>query len=373
MLKSYRERLDKIHADGLYRCPIITVPKKGVLDFSTNDYLNLTRHPEVRSAAAAAVMHYGTSAAASRLMSGTLPCHEQLEVELASFCDTEAALLFGSGFLANAGIIPALADKDSFIFADRLVHASVIEGIRLSGATFKRFHHNDPKHLERLLSEVPSNATKLVITESVFSMDGDLAPLPEIMLAAKKHNAVTYIDEAHALGIYGEHGGGLCTTLPTDLRPDIVIATLGKSLASFGGFCACSTELRDYLINTVRTFIFSTALPPSAVSASRQAIRICTKNALGTELLNRSIAFHKALNLPGECLSQIIPIPVGDNQKAVEMATELARQGLKVTAIRPPTVPPGTARLRLSVTLAHTPEELLQAAEIINRIREETA
>lgn len=372
MLNRYRERLDKIRADGLYRCPTVTVPKSGVLDFSTNDYLNLTRHPEVRSAAVAAVMHYGTGATAARLMSGTLPCHEQLEEELARFCGTEAALLFGSGFLANAGIIPALVDKENFVFADRLVHASVIEGIRLSGATSRRFHHNDPEHLEKLLSEAPADAVKLVVTESVFSMDGDLAPLPEIILAAKKHNAVTYIDEAHALGIYGECGGGLCTTLPLDLRPDIVIATLGKSLASFGGFCACSAELRDYLINTVRTFIFSTALPPSAVSAARQALRICTKNRLGTELLNRSITFHEALNLPGECLSQIIPIPIGDNRKALDLAAELARNGLKVTAIRPPTVPPGTARLRLSVTLAHTPEELLRAAEIINRVRQGT-
>lgn len=369
MLNRYRERLAKIRADGLYRRPIVTVPKTGLLDFSTNDYLNLTCHPEVRSAAAAAAMHYGTGATAARLMSGTLPCHEQLEEELARFCGTEASLLFGCGFLANAGIIPALADKESFVFADRLVHASIIEGIRLSGATFKRFHHNDPEHLEKLLSEVPPDALKLVITESVFSMDGDLALLPEILLIAKKHKALTYIDEAHALGIYGEHGGGLCTTLPTSLRPDIVIATLGKSLGSFGGFCACSVELREYLINTVRTFIFSTSLPPSEVFAARQALRICSKNTLGTELLNRSILFHKALGLPGDCLSQIIPLPVGDNQKALDLAEVLAGEGLKVTAIRPPTVPPGTARLRLSVTLAHTPEELLRAAEIINRIR----
>lgn len=372
MLSRYRDRLAKIREEGLYRCPVLTVPKNGILDFSTNDYLNLTRHPEVRSAAAAAVMHYGTGATAARLMSGNLPCHEQLEEELARFCETENALLFGAGFLANAGIIPALVDKESFVFADRLVHASIIEGIRLSGAAFRRFHHNVPEHLEKLLSEVPSDAVKLVITESVFSMDGDLAPLPELLLVAKRHNAVTYIDEAHAMGIYGQHGGGLCTTLPSDLRPDVVIATLGKSLASFGGFCACSTELREYLINTVRTFIFSTALPPSAVSAARQALRICAKNPLGTELLNRSILFQKALNLPGDCLSQIIPIPVGENRKTLHLAAALADAGLKVTAIRPPTVPPGTARLRLSVTLAHTPEELLRAAEIINRIRKET-
>lgn len=372
MLSRYRDRLTKIREDGLYRCPVLTVPKVGLLDFSTNDYLNLTRHAEVRSAATAAVMHYGTGATAARLMSGNLPCHEQLEEELARFCQTESSLLFGSGFLANAGIIPALADKESFVFADRLVHASVIEGIRLSGATFKRFHHNDFEHLGRLLSEVPSDSVKLVITESVFSMDGDLAPLPEILLVAKRHNAVTYVDEAHALGIYGEHGGGLCTTLPLDLRPDIVIATLGKSLASFGGFCACSSELREYLINTVRTFIFSTALPPSAVLAARQALRICTKTQLGTELLNRSILFHKALNLPGNCLSQIVPIPVGDNRKALDLAAALLEEGIKVTAIRPPTVPPGTARLRLSVTLAHTPAELLRTAESINRLRGET-
>lgn len=372
MLSRYRDRLAKIREEGLYRCPVLTVPKSGVLDFSTNDYLNLTRHPEVRSAAASAVMHYGTGATAARLMSGTLPCHEQLEEELARFCRTEAALLFGSGFLANAGIIPALTDRESFIFADRLVHASIIEGIRLSGATFKRFHHNDCEHLEKLLSEVPADALKLVITESVFSMDGDLALLPELLLIAKKHNALTYIDEAHALGIYGECGGGLCTTLPIDLRPDIVIGTLGKSLASFGGFCACSGELREYLINTVRTFIFSTALPPSAVFAARQALRICSKGTLGTELLNRSIIFYRALGLQGDCLSQIVPIPVGDNRKAVELAEVLRAEGLKVTAIRPPTVPPGTARLRLSVTLAHAPEELLKAAEIINRIRKVT-
>ncbi len=377
MHKLLQQRLDALRNAGLYRqlrcmpgsAGAFIAEGRRILNFSSNDYLDLSGHPDVKAAARRAIDAYGAGATASRLMSGHLPLHAELEAELADWCGYESALLFGSGFLANAGIVPALARGGDRIFADKLAHASVIEGLRLSEASFKRFRHNDAAHLDRLLSEDRDpRGLRLVITESVFSMDGDLAPLADLGAVCRRHNALFMVDEAHAIGVFGPSGAGLCRSLPDALRPDLVIGTLGKALGSHGGFCACSSDLRDYLINTARTFIFSTALPPASAGAALQALRLCRSGAPGRDLLNRAARFREALRaagipVPDEAASQIIPVPVGDNHRAVALADRLRERDLLVTAIRPPTVPPGTARLRLSVTLAHSDADLDRAAE----------
>ncbi len=380
-----QERLEALRAAGLHR-RLRCLPSaagrfvehgRTVLNFSSNDYLDLSHHPEVRAAARRAVDEYGAGATASRLMSGHLPLHAELEAELAGWCGHEAALLFGSGFLANAGILPALLRPGDRVYADKLVHASVIEGLRLADVPFKRFRHNDAGHLARLLTEDADAAgLRLVVTESVFSMDGDQAPLAALAEACRRHGALFMVDEAHALGVFGPEGGGLCRLLPESLRPDLTVGTLGKALGSYGGFCACSAKLRDYLINTARTFIFSTALPPASAGAALQALRLCRRDEPGRELLRRASRFHAALRaaglpVPAEAASQILPIAVGDNVRAVALAEKLRGHDLLVTAIRPPTVPPGTARLRLSVTLAHADADLDHAAEVLARCQHE--
>lgn len=367
MIPTLQNRLDALSRQDLHRAP--TLPPEGCLDFSSNDYLNLARDPRVTEAAATAARKYGAGARAARLMSGNLSCHQTLENHLAEWTGQESALLFGSGFLTNSGLIPALAQKGDIVFADKLVHASAIEGLRHSDATFFRFRHNDLNHLSTLLKahHPASGGLRLIVTESVFSMDGDQAPLRELMTLAKScgGNTLVLIDEAHALGVFGKHGAGLCSTLPPELAPDIIVGTLGKALGSYGGFCACKAEIRDYLINQTRTFIFSTALPPPVVAAADAALSICREGNLGNELLSRTDCFAKALGLPTSPPSQIIPLVIGPNAKAIQTAKRLRDEGILVTAIRPPTVPPGTARLRLSVTLALSERELQRAARAI--------
>lgn len=342
---------------------------RALLDFSSNDYLALARDPRVKERAAQALARDGSSASASRLMSGALAVHDELEQALAALVGREASLLFGSGYAMNLGVLSALAGRDDAIFTDRLVHASLIDGARLSGAALKRFAHNDAASLERLLRETPVRGRRFVVCESVYSMDGDLAPLSALGALARSHQAVFVVDEAHALGVFGG-GRGLCYALPAEIAPDLVLGTLGKALGSFGGFAAGSAGLRELLVNRARSFIFSTALPPASAAAALAAVEIVLREPqLGADLLRRA-AFLSAqlgaagLPVPG-ALSQILPIAAGDNRLALGLAERLEEQGILAVAIRPPTVPEGTARLRLSVTLAHGSEELAFAARSI--------
>ena len=337
-----------------------------LLNFSSNDYLGLAQDPHVKARATAAVAQWGCGATASRLMCGTLALHEELEAALARLAGTESALVFSSGFGMNVGVVPALAGRGDVIFTDRLVHASLVDGARLSGATVKRFAHNDTADLARLMDQAPCEGRRLIITESVFSMDGDLAPLAKIHTLARTHDAFLLVDEAHAIGVWGQ-GGGVARTMPAATRPDVTAGTLGKALGSLGGFIACSAESRDFLINCARSFIFATALPPACLGAALGAVeRIAQDPDMGEQLLKRAEFFHGRLMAEGLPLpafaSQIIPVPVGANDAAVALARRLRERGLLVTAVRPPTVPQGTARLRLSVTLSHTETDLEQAA-----------
>jgi 8-amino-7-oxononanoate synthase len=338
-------------------------------NLSSNDYLGLAGDPGVRRRAAGALARWGTGACASRLMCGTLELHEELEARLARICDAEAALVFSSGFGMNVGLLPALAGRDDVLFLDRLVHASLVDGARLSGATVVRFPHGDVAALERLAGRTPCRGRRVIVCESVYSMDGDVAPLAELAALARRLDAALVVDEAHAVGVFGR-GGGLCRE--RGVRADVVVGTLGKALGSVGGFVACEAPLREYLVNRARSFVFATALPPPSLGAALGALeRLEAEPGLGAALLGRARDFHALLAARGLRLppfaTQLLPVHVGDNGKALALAARLREEGLLVTAVRPPTVPAGTARLRLSVTLAHAPSALEDAAERIGR------
>ena len=342
------------------------------LNFSSNDYLDLAHHPAVIDAAVAALQDAGAGATASRLVTGTLAIHEELERQLAAFKGYPAALSFSSGYLTNAGTIPALVGRDDVVFADRLSHASLLDAITLSRAALRRFRHNDAAHLDELLKRRGNRGRKLVVTESVFSMDGDLAPLPEIAAVAARHGAMLLVDEAHATGVFGPGGAGLVREHRLEESVNVSMGTLSKALGGSGGFVACSRRLRNLLINRARAFIYTTAPPPSVPGAALGALSVLAKNpGLGSKLLRRAAGLRAALDRAGldtmGSRSQIIPVRIGDSERALSLAARLRRHGILAVAIRPPTVPAGTARLRLSVTLAHTDRLLEQAAETILR------
>jgi 8-amino-7-oxononanoate synthase len=340
-----------------------------LLNLSSNDYLALARDPAVLRRAGEALSRWGAGACASRLMCGTLELHEELEARLAALVGAEAALVFSSGFGMNVGLLPALAGRDDVLFLDRLVHASLVDGARLSGATVVRFPHGDVGALARLVERTVCRGRRVVVCESVYSMDGDVAPLADLAALARRADAALVVDEAHAVGVFGG-GGGLCRAL--GVRADVVVGTLGKALGSVGGFVACDATLREYLLNRARSFVFATALPPPSVGAALGALdRLREDPGLGDALLGRARAFHGMLAARGLRLSdpasQILPVHVGGNAEALALAARLREEGLLVTAVRPPTVPAGTARLRLSVTLAHDLPALEAAADLVGR------
>lgn len=341
-----------------------------LLNFSSNDYLGLARDPRVMAAAMAAVKQYGAGATASRLVTGTLSCHQQLEEQLATLKGYPSALVFGSGYAANVGMISALAGRGDHIFIDRLAHASLVDAAILSRARVHRFHHNDAGHLNELCRACPVGGRRLVVTESVFSMDGDVAPLAELADVAEREGGMMMVDEAHATGVFGPAGAGVVSRDKVGAAVNCSMGTLSKALGGYGGFVACSPEMRAWFIQKARSFIYSTALPPAMVGAACGALEVLrTEPAIGSLLLKRAAAFRARLKDlgvdTGASESQIIPVMVGDNDRAVRLQRRLLNQGILAVAIRPPTVPRGTARLRLSVTLAHSPETLERVAGII--------
>ena len=370
------KELDLLREQGLLR-ELRALPKVGgkisiegrkMLNFSSNDYLNLAGHPQVKAAAIKATEKLGCGATASRLMSGHLELHDALEADLARMVGLEAALVFGSGFLVNIGVLTAIAGRDDEIFADRLNHASLIDGMLLSGAQWHRYRHKDVGHLESLLKKRKAKGRCIIVTDSIFSMDGDIAPLEDLAALADRYEAILVVDEAHAIGIMGEKGGGVCRIEDRKIKPAIVIGTLSKALGGYGGFVACSQSMRSFLINRARSFIFSTGLPPACLGSSRIAVSLVVSTPqIGRKLLARVQGFREFLIeegfSPPEFESQILPIHIGDNQRALNLAGSLWKRGIMVTAVRPPTVPAGTARLRVSVTLAHSGDDLQFAAK----------
>lgn len=341
-----------------------------LLNLASNDYLALARHPDVIAAARRALYDYGAGATASRMVTGTLPCHTILEERLASHRGYPAALLFSSGYAANLGVLTSLARRGDHVFADRLIHASLIDAARLCGAGLHRFRHNDATHLAELLAQAPARGRRIVAVESVFSMDGDLAPLDDLAAVADRYDALLVVDEAHAEGVFGPGGRGRVAEAGLQDKVNLCVATLSKALGSAGGFVACSEPMRTHLLHRARSFIYSTATPPAAMGAALGALNVLARDpGRGAEVLARAYLFRQRLAAAGlETLrsqSQIVPVLLGDAERTMAVAARLEEGGILAAAIRPPSVPPGTARLRFSITYGHAPEELERAADCI--------
>ncbi len=355
MKRELQDELDDLKAKGLARS-LRVKDAAGLINFSSNDYLGLTRHPRVVAAGIAALEKYGTGGGASRLLAGTTAAHTDLEQTLAAFLSKEAALAFSSGYHANTGIIPALVSSQDFVFFDRLAHASIIDGVRLSGAPFSAFDHNDVLDLEVALKKRRAKGRRaLVITEGIFSMDGDRPPLADIVRVARAHNAWVYLDEAHSLGVVGPDGRGWAAESGVLSDIDIHVGTLSKTLASQGGFVAGSRELIDLLITRCRSFAYTTALAPASAAAALEALRLLPSiESERRRLIDASSALRSGLRALGyDCLrsdSPIIPVLTGSVEATKALSEYLLSRGFFVPSIRPPTVPVGEGRVRLSVS-----------------------
>lgn len=339
---------------------------KQSLLLSSNNYLGLTEHPELKAAARQAVTRWGTGAGGSRLTTGNLRLHEELENTIASFKRTEAAIVFNTGYMANLGAITALAGKDDLILSDELNHASIIDGCRLSQAKIKIFPHKDTRALEKLLQQAQGYRRRLIVTDGVFSMDGDLAPLPRLVELAEKYHALLMVDDAHATGVLGRRGAGTADHFNLEGKVHIQMGTLSKAVGSAGGYIAGSRKLIDYLRNKARSFIFSTALPPAVIAAATTAFRVIEENPQIRENLWANARYLRSgLKQMGYSISAeespIIPIFIGDADKAMKVAEKLFDLGVFAPGIRPPTVPPGTSRIRVTVMATHTREDLDRA------------
>ena len=372
------ERLDELRDRGLHRRlrlvggpqgPRVTLDGKQVLLLCSNDYLGLANHPKVRGAAAEAAMRWGAGAGASRLISGNMQPHSRLEKRLAAFKGYESALLFGSGYLANTGTIAALAGEGEVVFSDELNHASIIDGCRLSRAETFVYRHADVEHLAWGLRRASGRAA-LIVTDGVFSMDGDVAPLTELSALAKRHGCRLMVDEAHATGAIGPGGRGSVAAAGLSGEVDVVMGTLGKALGSYGAYVCANRETTDYLLNTARSFVFSTALPPSVAAAGLAALELLESQPdrverLGANAKTLRAAFAAEGLEAGGSETQIVPVPVGDAGTAMDLCERLLERGVFAQGIRPPTVPEGSSRLRFTVMSTHRREELERAAKLV--------
>jgi 8-amino-7-oxononanoate synthase len=352
--------------------PTIQLAGRTVLLLASNDYLGLATHPDVIQAAVQATQRYGTGAGASRLVCGTLPPHAELEQALAAFKHTPSALVFGSGYLANLGVIPSLIARGGLILADRLCHASLIDGARLSGADLRVYRHRDLNHLESLLKRTTSGRPLLIVTDGLFSMDGDLAPLPEIATLAERFGATLYVDDAHGTGVMGQSGRGTLEHFGVESRISFHMGTLGKALGSSGAYIAGPTDMIQYLINTSRPFMFTTAPPPGAAAAARAALTVLQQDPSRRTRLwrNRDHLFAGLTRLGfhlTESVSPILPILIGQADKALKFSEQLLAHGVYAPAIRPPTVPDGSSRIRVTVTAEHSPEQIELALSAFER------
>lgn len=369
------ERLEELRDRGLYRRlrlisgpqgPHVTLDGQPVLLLCSNDYLGLANHPKVRNAAADAAARWGIGAGASRLISGNMQPHGRLEKRLAEFKGYESALLFGSGYLANSGTIPVLAGRGEVVFSDELNHASIIDGCRLSQAETFVYRHGDVEHLAWGLREAGEHGS-LIVTDGVFSMDGDVAPLEELVGLARRHRCRLMVDEAHATGVLGPGGRGSVAAAGLSGEVDVVIGTLGKALGSYGAYVCASKEVTDYLINTARSFIFSTAPPPPVAAAALVALELLESDHRRVERLRsngtalRSALGDEGLEVGG-AETQIVPVEVGGAAQTMELSERLLERGVFAQGIRPPTVPEGSSRLRFTVMATHRTDELQGAA-----------
>jgi 8-amino-7-oxononanoate synthase len=383
---SYEELITELKQRSLYRqlhtidaVNGTSVSRAGrpLVNFASNDYLGLTQNPKLKMAAAEAAQRFGAGSGASRLITGTLAIHSELEARLAAFKQTPAVLTFESGYAAALGTIPALFGQGDVIILDKLAHASLIDGARLSGAEIRVYPHNRLERLSELLNwarEKRRGAKILIITESIFSMDGDSCPLPEIVDLKEEFGASLLLDEAHAIGVLGPNGAGLAAECGLIDRVEIHLGTLSKAIGSSGGFIAGPSSLIDLLINRARTFIFSTAPPPTAIAAAIEGLDVIA-SARGDQLRAALWRNHEMLTVklkppePEGARSAIVPIIVGSEEQALSLSQQLVEQGFLVPAVRFPTVPRGSARLRVTLSAAHQLQDIVNLREAINPLQ----
>jgi len=378
-----RERLDALRRTGLARSlrhlrgmpgPTVRLNGREVLLLCSNNYLGLAGDERVKEAARRAVDSFGCGSTGSRLISGNLELYERLERELAAFKGAEAALVFTSGYQANVGTVSALAGPGDVIFSDALNHASLIDGSRLARAEIVVYGHCDAGDLETKLAKRTAARRRLILTESVFSMDGDLAPLVEINALAKQHGAMLMVDEAHATGVFGPNGAGRIEQLRLQGQVHIQMGTFSKALGSLGGYIAGSNDLIRFLLQQARSFVFTTGLPPAVLAASSEALRLVREEPQRRAALWRNVALLqeglREREFPlGPAQSQILPVRCGEDRGTMAACRFLLRKGVFVQGIRPPTVPPGTSRLRIAASASHSEEQIGAALDAFSALR----
>ena len=371
------DRLAELEQRGLYRrlrlvegaqAGRVRLDGREVLMLSSNNYLGLANHPTLTRAAQAALERCGCGAGASRLISGSMALHHELEDRLAHLKHTQAALVFPTGYQANVGTLSALMGPDDTILSDALNHASIIDGCRLSRASTLVFRHNDVEHVAELLASCSGAGQRLIVTDSVFSMDGDIAPLAELSRLARRHDAWLMVDEAHATGVFGPHGGGVVEELGLSAAVEIQMGTLGKALGGFGAYVAGSRQLIDWLVNRARSFVYTTALPPSVAATAIAALDIVAQEPQRRRQLWDNTAFlaEQLTGLGyslGHTRSQILPLIIGDAGQTMALAAALLERGIFAQGIRPPTVPAGTSRIRVTPMATHTRQDMQDAVE----------
>ena len=378
MFERHLQKLDDQHLLRRLRTiasatgPAVTLENRPVILLSSNNYLGLATHPAVVEAAIAATREYGAGSGASRLVCGSLPPHQTLETALARFKGTEASLAFAAGYLANISVIPVLIGKGGLILADRLCHASLIDGCRLSGAAFRVYRHRDMDHLERLLKRRSSASSTLIVTDGVFSMDGDIAPLADIAALAERYDAAVFVDDAHGTGVLGQEGRGSLEHCKVEGRLPYHMGTLSKALGSVGAYLAGSATFIAYLVNTCRAFTYTTAPTPASAAAASAALQVIRREPeRRARLWHNRETLARGLTRLGYPLaaseSPILPILVGHSDRALSLAEALLEQGVYAPAIRPPTVPPNTSRIRVTITADHTAEQIEEALTAFQR------
>ncbi len=385
MLEAFEKELEELKKRNLYRNliridstqgPEVVINGRKVILMCSNNYLGLANHPRVIDAAKKAMDIYGYGAVASRLVSGNMTIHEEFERKAADFKKCERALLFNCGYMANVGVISSICDSaEDLVVSDKLNHASIIDGLMLSKARFATFRHNDVEHLEKVLKAKKARR-KLVVVDGVFSMDGDIAPLREIVEVSRKYGALVMVDDAHATGVIGETGRGSCEYWDLWGEIDIQMCTLGKALGGFGAFVCGSRVIIDYLINKCRPFIYTTALPVPVVAAAVESIKILEEDpGLVKRLREDVVCFVEGLRSIGLDVKDngtaIVPVIIGDEKKCLAFSRRLFELGVYVAAIRPPTVPKGTSRLRVTLMATHTKEHIERAIDAFKKVAEE--
>jgi len=352
---------------------VVTIDGKPVLMFGSNSYLGLTNHPEVKKAAIDATEHYGTGCSGSRFLNGSLDIHRKLEEELAELVGLPSAVVFSTGFQANLGVIASMVDRGEYVITDRMDHASILDGCRLCFGRKLKFVHNDVEDLERVLRSLPPESGKLVVVDGVYSMEGDIAPLPDITRLCDRYRAALMVDDAHGIGVMGRNGAGTVNHFGLEKKVSIIMGTFSKSLASLGGFIAADEDTIEYLKHRARALIFSASMPPSNVEAVRAALRIMKREPERIARLWENTAhMREGLRASGydTGLSEtpIIPVRVGDSLTAFKMCKELQNEGVFVNPVVAPAVPEGDCILRVSLMATHTSEQVDIALEKLERV-----